>query len=117
MVNENSAKRLGRKLGAKLAELRIAKGWTQEQLAERLAVAPETISRFERGATLPSLLTLQGLAQLFRTPISGLLGDASSNVDDQAATISKWLGDLEADDREYVLAVVKRACDHLRGRR
>ena len=117
MANKKSALRLGKKLGASIAERRGARKWTQEELAERLGVAAETISRFERGATLPSLLTLQELAQILRTPISDLLGEVSSNADDQAAAISKWISDLHLDDREYVVAVVKRATEHLRGRR
>jgi DNA-binding XRE family transcriptional regulator len=50
---------LARQLGENIAERRRALDWTQDQLAERLGVEAETISRFERGATLPSLPKLE----------------------------------------------------------
>jgi transcriptional regulator with XRE-family HTH domain len=118
MVNQKKAgARLAKKLGANIAALRKAQKKSQEQLAERLGVATETISRFERGATLPSLVTLQRLGQLLRVPITELLTDTSTVPDDQAAALSAWISELREEDREYVLAAVKRACDHFRGRR
>src|SRR5438876_9671576 len=67
MVNSKRAgERLAKKLGANLAVRRKARKWSQEDLAERMGVATETISRFERGATLPSLVTLQRLGQVLR---------------------------------------------------
>ena len=39
---------------------------TQEQLAERLRVTPETVSRFERGVIAPSFERLEMLAAVFR---------------------------------------------------
>lgn len=50
--------RLGKKLGQRISERRKSLNWTQDQLAERLGVDAETVSRFERGATVPSLVTL-----------------------------------------------------------
>lgn len=35
-------------VGARARALRIARGWTQEELAERAAVAVDTLRRFER---------------------------------------------------------------------
>jgi len=117
MVNAKKAGgRLARKLGANIAERRKARKWSQEDLAERLGVASETISRFERGATLPSLLTLQRVGQMLRVPVTQLLVDTSPGSDDQAAAIAAWISDLREDDREYVLDLVKTACDHFRSR-
>src|SRR5437660_8584562 len=113
MVNSNTtARKLAGKLGSNLAARRKARKWSQEDLAERLGVASETISRFERGATLPSLLTLQRLGQVLRSPIVQLLADTSPELDDQAAAIAAWISDLREGDREYVLDLVKMACNH-----
>ena len=54
-----------RRLGRRVAELRKLAGLTQAQLAERLDVATETISRLERGAAVPSLARLEGMAGEF----------------------------------------------------
>lgn len=51
MGNEN--RQFKQQVGKAIASCRQAKGMTQEQVAERLGVEQETISRFERGAVLP----------------------------------------------------------------
>jgi transcriptional regulator with XRE-family HTH domain len=118
MVNSRRASyRLAKKLGANIAARRKARRWSQEELAEKLGVAAETISRFERGATLPSLMTLQRLGQMLKAPLGELLAESSQTPDDQAAVISAWISGLRDEDRDYVLTVVKAACDHLRSRR
>jgi transcriptional regulator with XRE-family HTH domain len=117
MVNQKKlGGHLARRLGANIALRRRARKWSQEELAERLGVASETVSRFERGATLPSLLTLQRIGQVLRAPITDLLADASPGSDDQAAAIAAWISGLRQEDRDYVLTLVKGACDHLRRR-
>ena len=58
---------LGKRLGQRIAERRKALGWTQDQLAERLGVDAETVSRFERGVTVPALVTLDRLAGLLKS--------------------------------------------------
>lgn len=114
---KRTGERLARKLGENIAIRRKARRWSQEDLAERLGVASETVSRFERGATLPSLTTLQRIGQTLRSPMAELLAESSPEPDDQAAVIATWIATLSADDREYILAVVKNSCDYLRGRK
>ncbi len=45
-------------LGRQVSKFRKATGLTQEQLAEKISVALETISRMERGVNAPSIKTL-----------------------------------------------------------
>lgn len=59
-----------KRLGNKVAEFRLAQGLTQAQLAEVVGLSVETISRLERGVTIPSLKTLDHLAKALKTPIS-----------------------------------------------
>jgi transcriptional regulator with XRE-family HTH domain len=49
-------------LAAALMRLRLAKGLTQEQLAERLHTKQESIARLESGSSLPSLSTVKKVA-------------------------------------------------------
>lgn len=116
MVNATTkaGQRLGRKLGASISAGRKARKWSQEDLAERLGVASETISRFERGATLPSLVTLQRLGQLLKVPLAELVAESSLAPEDQAAVMAGWMVGLREDQREYVVSLVKGACDHFR---
>jgi transcriptional regulator with XRE-family HTH domain len=52
-----------KKLGGRIVEFRRAAGLTQEQLAEKVGVTPVTISRLERGVTVPSLATLSKIGE------------------------------------------------------
>ena len=53
-------------LGARIARLRAALGWTQEGLAARLAASRVAVSHFEMGLALPSERTVVLLAGLFK---------------------------------------------------
>jgi transcriptional regulator with XRE-family HTH domain len=50
------------KLASALIRLRLAKGLTQEQLAELLNTKQESIARLESGGSLPSLSTVKKVA-------------------------------------------------------
>jgi transcriptional regulator with XRE-family HTH domain len=60
------SEQLRSQLGNRLRELREKHGFTQQQLAQAIGKSWETISNFERGKTLPSLVTLEQLAGLLR---------------------------------------------------
>lgn len=53
-------------------ERRIEKGWTQDELGERLDVSRQTINSIERGRYNPSLILAYKLAQLFGCTIEQL---------------------------------------------
>jgi transcriptional regulator with XRE-family HTH domain len=113
-VRRTTRSALATRLGSNLAALRKKRNWTQADLAERIGVDTETISRFERGATLPALLTLERLAQSMRVSLTELLTESSTRADDQALTLSAWLSDLGESDRLLILDVTKKLCQHLR---
>ena len=57
-----------------LKELREKKGLTQEQLAERVMVTRQAVSRWETGETQPNIDTLKLLSKEFDVSINTLLG-------------------------------------------
>lgn len=59
-------------LSTNLRRLRQAKGYTQEQLAQRLNTSPQSVSRWETGATLPDILLLPTLAELYCVTVDDL---------------------------------------------
>jgi len=61
-----------KKLGGRIVELRKAAGLTQEQLAEKVGVTPVTISRLERGVTVPSLATLARIGEALQAGMPDL---------------------------------------------
>lgn len=52
-------------LGGKITELRRQKGWSQENLAEKLGVTRQSVSKWESGASVPDLDKIIGLSELF----------------------------------------------------
>lgn len=57
-----------------LLELRKKHGLTQEQLAERLFLTRQAVSRWEAGETVPNVETLKLLSKVFDVSINTLLG-------------------------------------------
>src|SRR5262245_9075186 len=52
-------------LGQRIARLRARRGWTQQELADRLAASRVAVSHFEMGLATPSERTVVLLAGLF----------------------------------------------------
>ena len=61
----------------KLYELRRASGMSQEELAEKLGVSRQAVSKWESGASDPSTMNLMALAKLFGVSAEELLKEAS----------------------------------------
>lgn len=69
-------------LGEKTQKLRKAKGWTQEDLAARIAVSRQALSRWEQGTVIPDTENVLQLSKAFGTSIDYLLiDDYESNTD------------------------------------
>ncbi len=56
----------------RLEDLRTAKGWTQQELADRVGVSRQTIISLERGRYNPSIVLAFRLARQFQTTIEDL---------------------------------------------
>lgn len=57
-----------------LKNYRKAKGLTQEDLAVRLHVVRQTISKWEKGLSVPDAALLVRLSEVLEVPVSQLLG-------------------------------------------
>jgi DNA-binding XRE family transcriptional regulator len=53
-------------LAAKMLQRRLAAGWTQQELASRAGVRPETVSRLETGKHAPNTATFLKLERAMR---------------------------------------------------
>ncbi len=75
-----------------IKSIRKSKGLSQEELAIKLNVVRQTISKWEQGLSVPDAEMLISISEVFETPVSTLLGEniSESKVDDLKA-ISKKL--------------------------
>jgi transcriptional regulator with XRE-family HTH domain len=72
----------GMTLGEKILLLRKQNNMTQEQLAERLAITRQTISKWELGESEPDVTYLIQLSELFQVTTDHLLKDAPATSPD-----------------------------------
>ena len=83
--------------GENLKTLRKQKGFSQEELAARLHVVRQTISKWEKNLSVPAAGTLIRLAEILEVPVSELLGakieneNTASDVAEQLSRINEQL--------------------------
>ena len=83
--------------GENLKTLRKQKGFSQEELATRLHVVRQTISKWEKNLSVPDADTLIRLAEVLEVSVSELLGakieneNAASDVAEQLSRINEQL--------------------------
>ena len=68
-------------LAEKIALLRRKNGWSQEELADQLAVSRQAVSKWESGASIPDLDKILKLSELFQVTTDYLLKDALEQPD------------------------------------
>ena len=62
------------KVGMRIAEHRKRLGMSQEELADRLFVTRQAISKWENGTSVPSIDTLSEISKLFSVSFEEILG-------------------------------------------
>ena len=67
--------KLKSQLGANIVAFRKHSGLTQAKLAEQLNYSDKAVSKWERGESVPDVLTLVQLAELFGTTVDELIRD------------------------------------------
>ena len=81
--------------GEKIIELRKRNGYSQEELAEKLDVSRQSVSKWELNASTPDLERIVQMSELFHVSTDYLLKEGDqSQVDTQAG---RWLGDEEVE--------------------
>ncbi len=88
------------KLHEKIFNQRKLKGLSQEELAEKLGVSRQAVSKWETGEALPEITKLKGLAEVFGVTTDFLLNDNEDVFFSQEAKAAdpfdKVLGWLES---------------------
>ena len=66
-------------IGSKIKELRVLKGLTQEELADRAELSKGFISQLERDLTSPSIATLVDILQCLGTDLKTFFDDTQDD--------------------------------------
>ncbi len=64
-------------LSKKIKELRLKNNLTQKDLADKLFVTPQAVSRWENGDAEPSATTIDAMAKIFNVSVDELFGRAA----------------------------------------
>ena len=83
-----------------LLELRTKHGLSQEQLAEKVHVTRQAVSRWETGETVPNTETLKLLSSLFDVSINTLLGSPRQLI---CAAVCPWRTPISAGRQTALL--------------
>lgn len=81
----------GEMLGKKLYELRKARGLSQEELAERLGVSRQAVSKWECGESLPDTDNLITISKIYGVSLDELVGNTAT---------ARTSVDYESEERE-----------------
>ena len=87
------------KVGERIREFRIAKGWTQKELAFNSGLAEITIRQYEKGKRTPKTKQLQEIASVLDVSINELLG---INPIQTLSNMTKFLNYLDSLGYEYI---------------
>lgn len=72
-------------LADKIIDLRKKNGWSQEELAEKLGVSRQAVSKWESAQAIPDLGRVLAMADLFSVTTDYLLRD-----ENEASTLRRW---------------------------
>lgn len=86
-----------------LKALRKQKGYSQEEVASRLNVVRQTVSKWEKGLSVPDADMLVKIAELFEVGVSDLLGGAAEEKTASAPDFSEIAGQLSRINEQLVI--------------
>lgn len=102
--DSDTASPLGERFGARLQRLRIARGLSQTEVADRMGVSAPSISGWEKGRARPKSSRVAALADLLDVTVGDLLGEADAPN----------LRDLIDHSREQIAQAVGTSTDKVR---
>ncbi len=110
-------RQLAQTIGARARSIRVARGATQEEVAEWVALSSQVYARLERGQLLPRLSTLFRLAAALGTTAAALLEDEREAVPARgkkpvrrrrrSPDIAETFEKLDSSTQALVLALVR----------
>ena len=96
-------------IGERLTKLREEKGFMQKDVAEKLGIAPNTLSGYERDLRNPDSETLLKLASFYNVTVDYLLG-AEMELSNIYLSLAKEAEDngIHPDDIKLAIETIKR---------
>ena len=83
-------------LANQIKQFRMKKGWTQEELAEKVGVSFQAVSKWENERSAPDIMLLPFLADLFQCTIDALFArerESATSAEDEKEQTLPWKDD------------------------
>lgn len=112
-MNKDASK-LAAQVGQVIARRRKMRGLTQAALAEQLGITQDSLSRMEKGVMTPKFSRLPALARCLECRVADFFREACGERDDWEAAIAEELRELDPEERELVLNIVREIAGALR---
>lgn len=96
----------GKVVGQTIAKRRQSLGISQFELAERLNIAPASLSRIENGLAAPRFSRLEEIAEILDCPVSVLFRMNDETLKNTSDTIAELVGSLPPEKQKIVLDMV-----------
>jgi len=94
-------------IGSKIAELRKAKKWSQEDLAKEVGSSRVMIGNYERNSNTPSIDIILKIAKVFDVSVDYLVGEGQLSTYDKE--VLKRIEDIEhlpEEDKNHLFYVI-----------
>jgi len=89
-------------LGERLYELRKGRGLSQEELAERLGISRQAISKWECGESLPDTDNLIAISRLYGVSLDELVGNAPEKAEENAETEEAKVEEPDTEETDSI---------------
>ena len=106
---KEEAKMMDETFGQRLSRIRKEKGLTQEDIAKRIVISPQAVSKWENDVSSPDILVLSSLADILGVSVDELLGREGAPTHEEAKAESA--SRAETVDSEVVDDDEKRTAD------
>lgn len=97
-------------IGGFLKELRKEKGFTQEQIAEKLNVSGRTVSRWETGNNMPDISLLVTIADLYDVTIPEIINGERKSEDmrEEVKEVAEVMADYAGVEKGKIISDVQK---------
>lgn len=90
-----------------ITALRKERGWTQTSLADRIGIAPQSVSKWECGVGYPDVTLFPVIADLFGVPIGVLFGEETASEKEKNAMNEPIVSDPHIPGKTYCYEPLK----------
>ena len=87
-------------IGSKIAKARKENNLSQAQLAEQLFISPQAVGKWERGESIPDIMTCIRLAQILRIDLNYFSENVQSEANETASGIATNRNEIEQKVQE-----------------